>query len=208
MSDLSKTPDGNESLLAHFQSLSTEDLKRSLVLQLEMSANTLLHTAYLVRVLEERGEDLSGLKIGLIHHLRKIACGQLLPEVVVRFAGKPSLIALIGNLPLAEQRRLADGEHVRLVVYDQATGQRTHRMADPLALTPRQVAQVFARDHVRRDDEQALLLDERRERAAQPVPETVGKLKLDRERGVAILGNHVIPLADLELAVKLLKRRQ
>lgn len=194
------------SIVAELQSLPSEQLREELVCGLGRMARDLLRLALIVRELEGRGEDLSGLKIGLIHHLRKIACGQLLPEVVIRFAAKPALIALVGNLPLAEQGRLAGGGHVALVVRN-PDGTPTHVMLDPLAMTPRQVAQVFARDHLRADSEQVAMMIESREMARKPVPEQVGRLKIDRETQTARAGRYVFTLADLKLAVKLLEGR-
>lgn len=63
---------------------------------------------------------------------------------------------------------------------------------------------VTARFADRADAEQALLLDERRELARQPVPESVGKLKLDREAKIARIGRYVLSLSDLKAAVRLL----
>lgn len=204
MNDL-QISEGREDLMTRFLAESVESLKAKLAECISYTAKGLMHMACLVRALEEKGEDMDGLKLGIMHHLRKIACGTLLPEVVLRFAGKPALIAVIGGLPLSEQKKLADGKPVRLVVYDPATRERTHRMADPLDMTPAQVRQTFARDHVRRDDEQLLLLDDRREKAMLPVPEMVGKMRIDRvKRGVTV-GKSFVPLAELEMALKLLR---
>lgn len=205
LTDLRQQPPSESSAwLAEFHSMTTEDLKTALADSLGLTAKSLLRSACLVHVLEERGEDLTGLRIGMLNHLKKIACGQLLPEVVVRFAGKPSLIAVVGNLPIDQQCRLAAGDAVQLLVYGD-DGKRTIRNADPLVMTPRQVMQVFARDHVRNQAEQALILDERRERASLPVPAAVGKMKIDKERGGVIVGRQFIPLVDLVAAVKALQ---
>lgn len=192
-------------LLAHFQELTTEQLREELAGCLRVTATNFARLALIVKALEDRGEDLSALKIPILHHLRRVACGQVLPEVLVRFAGSPSLITIVGNLPLPDQKAIAEGQPVRLVVYG-ADGNRTHRLADPLHLSPEQVRQVFARDHVRTDAEQCLLLDQKRERSRLPRPESAGRLKLDHDDQSARIGRYVIPLADLEAAVKALRR--
>ena len=109
-----------------FERLSSEELRRELARCLTLTAQNLLRMAHLVRVLESRGEDLEGLKIGMVGHLRDIANGTLLPEAVVRFAPRATVLRRIRLLPLAVQRKMAAGESVLLVVYDEA-GQRTHR---------------------------------------------------------------------------------
>jgi hypothetical protein len=99
-----------ENLTTQLRAMSTEQLKQELTDRLGLTAESLLRTACLVALLEERGEDLSGLRIGLIDHLRKIALGTLLPEIVVRFAGNGRMIRRIGELGIVEQRRILAGE--------------------------------------------------------------------------------------------------
>jgi hypothetical protein len=144
--------------------------------------------------------------IGLLHHLRRIACGMLLPEVVVQFAGKPSLIAIIGNLPIPEQRRIANGGTVRVLVLE--AGDTTHRMMQPLAMTPQQVRQAFANDHLRDDAEQAAILMRKRQENEGPRPKRIGELQPDYERVGVVVGKtgKFIPLADLIAAVNALRK--
>lgn len=98
-----------EQITAQLRELTTEQLRQDLADRLGLTAESLLRTACLVAILEERGEDLSGLKIGIVHHLRRIAQGELLPEIVVRFAGNARSICQIGELPVAQQQRILDG---------------------------------------------------------------------------------------------------
>lgn len=186
--------------LAEFDGMTTDQLKQELADSLGLTARGLLRCACLYAVLLARGVDLSGLKVGLIDYLPHIADGTLLPEVVVRFAGKASVIRAVGALPLADQARLSSGERVLLVV--RQGGADTHRLADPLEMTPRQLAQVFGAHRLRSEAEQKLILDDRREVACRPVPEAVGKLKIDNERGGVRIGNHFVPWADLETALR------
>jgi hypothetical protein len=106
MSEITKVTTG---MIAELRGLTTEQLKHELVDRLGLTAQSLLRTACLVAVLEERGEDLSGLKIGLLNHLRKIATGKLLPEIVVQFAGNSKLINRISELSITDQRRILAG---------------------------------------------------------------------------------------------------
>jgi hypothetical protein len=105
-----------QNLTAQLRELSTEQLRQELIDRLGLTAESLLRTACLVAILEERGEDLSGLKIGLLDHLRKIAQGQLLPEIVVRFAGDGRLIRRIAELPIPDQQRILAGEDPKAVL--------------------------------------------------------------------------------------------
>ncbi len=89
--------------------MTVQALKDELARLLGFSAENLLRLAIVVRELESRGEDLSGLKIGLLPVLRDIAAGLLLPEIVVRYAGEPWAIRKLTGTPLEEQRQIADG---------------------------------------------------------------------------------------------------
>lgn len=75
---------------------------------LELTARSLVRLAIIVRIKEQRGHDLSKLKIGLLPYLRRIADGDLLPEVVARCAHRPAVINQIGKLALTEQRAFLD----------------------------------------------------------------------------------------------------
>ena len=88
--------------------MTTKVLKAELARLLGFTAENLLRLAVVVNELEGRGEDLSGLRFGLLPFLRQIGSGKLLPEVVITFAGQPAAIKRIAALPLEEQRRIVD----------------------------------------------------------------------------------------------------
>ena len=180
---------------AALAALDTEQLRAELAQSLRLTAAALVRLAWILRTLEERGEDLGELHAGLPWYLRLIAYGQLLPEAVVRFAGNPSLLRRIAGLPLPDQRRLADGEPVKLLV--RAEAGTDYRPADPLKMTAAQLGQVFARDHLRGRDEQILLLEDRRTRPAKVQGPKVGHLRIAREAGGVIVGRVFVPVADL-----------
>jgi hypothetical protein len=116
--------EAKNNLIAELRTLSTEDLRQQLIDRLGLTAESLLRTACLVAVLEERGEDLSGLKIGLLNHLRKMAAGKLLPEIVVQFAGNGKLINRISELAIADQRRILAGADPKEVLRLEAPAPR------------------------------------------------------------------------------------
>lgn len=93
--------------MTDLRSTPTPDLHRELADGLSLTAPKLTRLAEVVAELDRRGERLSIPK-GLAVIFRRIANRELLPDVVVRFAGKPTLARKIGALPVAEQRRLLD----------------------------------------------------------------------------------------------------
>lgn len=203
MSNIIPSPDNWRRELS---SLSTEQLKNQLVESLAVTAAQLVRSAAIVLLLEERGEDVEALKIGMLQYLRKIALAQLLPAVVVRFASKQAILDKITNLPLTEQKRLAEGEPIRLLVYD-ANGRQTHLMADPLKMGRDQMRQAFGKDYIRDEAEQLLFLAERREktlRRARPEVEVVGKAKVDRVLKRVRVGQHVFSFDEWKAVTRLL----
>jgi hypothetical protein len=70
----------------------------------------LIQVASVVYELERRGKDLSSLKIGLIPYLRKIAKGELLPELVVKYSGEPRSLQKVAKLPVTVQQEIFDGK--------------------------------------------------------------------------------------------------
>lgn len=173
-------------LLGELQALSSDELRRQLTLSLKITAEQLVRMAAIVRVLEERGDDLSEFRGALPGYLRKIAYGQMLAEVVVRFADSPQLIQRVSQLPIPDQRRLADGESIEMAVLTEAGTDK--RMVDPLALRGPLLTQVFAPDHIRPLHEQVLILEARRA-APQPVKKQAkSRVRSDRELGGVFVG--------------------
>jgi hypothetical protein len=142
-------------LLAEIKKASTAQLQQWLIDSLRVTAERLLYLAAIVQELEIRGENLSGMRIGMMRWLRLIASGQLLPEVVVRYSGKQKLLERIATLPAAEQRRLIDDPTIVIL----AAGQP--RSIDPLAIPYKAIDQVFADDHIRDEEEQEIWLGSR-----------------------------------------------
>ena len=184
----------------------TEHLKQLLAEQLSLTVQSLVKLAWIVRILEERGEDLSDLRVGLLNYLRLIAYGQVLPEVVVRFAANPMVIQKISALPEPDQRRLAAGEPVRLIVLGPDGQGFTHRMLDPLRLSRDQVAQVFGKAHLRPDSEQIAMLEDRRSKPVATARDPArGKARADRQRGGLVVNRTFVPHAAVVSALADLK---
>lgn len=180
-----------------FLAMSTDELRVELTRSLDMTAQSLRRLALIVRTLDERGIDLSDLKLGLLTYLRQIAYGHVIPEVVVRFAEAPSLIQRIAALPAPDQRSLAGGEPVDLVVRE-ADGSFGRRRADPLKMTGQQIYQVFGRGRLRDEAEQILYLQGRKEEtaSAKSPAKKVGRVTVDGKRGGIRVGKVFVPAGD------------
>ena len=151
---------------ADLASATTEELRRELAAALEVTAHQLLRLASIVAELERRGEDLAGLKLGLLGYLRRIAAGQLLPELVVLYQGSPAVLRAASMLPPADQRRLASGEPFELVVPRPDGHGWDTRLVEPSWLRPSQLRQLIGPAGIRPAGEQIALLESR----AAPAP--------------------------------------
>lgn len=189
---------GGEELRA-LAALGTAQLRAELSRALERTAAHLMRLALIVRVLEERGEDLSDLRLGLLPYLRQIAYGRILPEVVVRFAESPALVRTIAALPPPDQRRLAAGEPVPLVVARE--GGHDIRMADPLRMTAAQIHQVFRHGRICDESEQLLTLEGR---GRKPARRSVGRILVDRRQKGLVVGRVFLTVVQVVEALALL----
>jgi|ERR1700722_2695399 len=192
-------PSGEEERIV---ALSTQELRQALADSLSITAASLLRLALIVRTLEERGEDISELRLPLLTYLRQIASGRLWPPVVARFAEYPPLISKVAGLPLTDQQALARGETVTLVVRQGDVW--TDRQHDPTKLDNSQRLQVFANDHKRSKEEQILWLESRAMKNGtghhkkQPAQ---GRVRPDRERGGLVVGRTFIKQSDVLAAL-------
>lgn len=139
---------------AKLERLDDDALDRELLSTLETTARTFVRLALIVRLKEERGQDLSSLRIGMIDALRRIAYGQLLPEVLERFGTKPALLKRVAAVPIPDQRKCLAEDGIKFATVE--NGKPTHVLMSPTRMDARQLKQVFAPDHLRDVDEQVV----------------------------------------------------
>lgn len=93
------------------EKMPTPKLREEFARGLQVTAERLTWLAVALHELEvARGEKVEGVPEALLTLLRRIAGGELLPEVVVRFAGTPKTMARVGKLPVDEQEAVVSGE--------------------------------------------------------------------------------------------------
>lgn len=185
--------------------MTREELRAELGASLERTATELVRLAWVVRLLEERGEDLTDLKLDLVPYLRLIAYGQLSPALVVRYGQSAPLMRAARSLPMPDQDRLAKGDRVVLAVR-KPDGSFDQQMADPALMSPRQVAQVFAAGRIRSVEEQILVLRDRPEKPAKRKRETVGRVTITPVGDGIIVKGTFIPKSDLVEALAIMAR--
>lgn len=186
------------------QAMTSENLRAELAKSMRITAEHLVRMAAIVRVLEERGEDMSDLSFGMLRHLRRIAYGQMMPEVVVRFQDQPLLMDRVSLLPLPDQTRLLAGENVRLVTVQD--GKMDHRLVPLEAMTRDDIWQAFGKSGLRSDSEQIAVLRSRAERA--PKRSKSQAVIVDMKRGGIMVDGLFISKADLIMYVQRLRKNK
>jgi len=144
--------------------------------------------AVVYRLAEAAGADLGRFRRAyptLVPTLRRVAGGQVLPELAEKFAlkGSDEIRSLVYSLPLDEQRRLASDEPLKVLQMSD-DGQVTHRLIAPTALDVRQARQVFDRSgRIRDEAEQRSIVERRMEESRRRRP-PAGPYVIDKRRKV------------------------
>lgn len=143
---------------------SNEELRVILEDGLSITCAGLIRAAAAVRQLDANGFDFADANCtATLPLLRKIAYGQLVPDAVAQFFRHPSLLGRLQRLSPPEQKRLSADFPIKVAEYDGTT--IAFRAIPPSKLTPKQIRQIFASDHLRSEAEQAAWL-----REAEPAP--------------------------------------
>lgn len=161
--------------------------------------------ALLAAKVEEQGGDLS--EFPLIHQLRKISKGGLLPELVASWGYRTSLIKRLSCLPMEDQERIVGGKRVSVVILDDSGKRAVKKKAMKEIVEGGWVGQVFDLDHIRTEGEQHHYLDQQNVKTKAPPPEKVAGVLVDRERAYAHFPHRMdISLDDLKAIVRALQK--
>jgi hypothetical protein len=93
---------------AKYDGLSIEELKQELRGQLRLTAEHFENAAQIVLRLEEKGVDLSELKLLLLPYIRKIAYGTLRATALHRLLSKDYVLSPLSRLPINDQDHLLE----------------------------------------------------------------------------------------------------
>jgi hypothetical protein len=134
-----------------------EGLKRCLTISAEM----LVEASMYVKRADELKVDLSELNGPLLAILRRIAHGQCLPGVVVKWSGQPRLRDKIASLPIPDQKRFLEVTEAVEVAITKPDGSLDAVSLPVSSLRSSQVDQVFDRNRIRSIVEQNALVREK-----------------------------------------------
>lgn len=197
---LTKIEPTDTAALDRVRELDTPALRAELAQAIGHTARHLTYLAAVWKELESRGENLSDLRTGIGTYLPLIASGAVLPETVIAFAGQSTLLRAVAALPIEDQRRIANGEPVPVVV--KQDGKFSHRMLPASALPASLVRQVFGERKLRTETEQIALLSTTPPAWKPNRPVQRGKVVVDRTAGTVRIGRSTAAAADVIEALR------
>ncbi|EAU5748051.1 hypothetical protein GUO57_004332 [Salmonella enterica] len=174
---------------SNLASLSTLELKNELSRGLEITSRHLVYLAKIWRELENRGEDLSDIRHGMLSYLPLIANEQVEPGLVVNYAGQKTLLAALTSLPIEVQRQISETGYV-----DMASDDGRVVQVQVSRLRAADVYRVFdmQAQRVRPVAEQAkLIMETARRRPLPPVTNIVAFEQRDGDDLLVISGKRV-----------------
>lgn len=177
---------------AELRPLATDKLRAVFVESFGRATDFIARAAVCVKLMEERGEELRGIpQLGLF---RRIAAGQVLPELVWKYAESPAR-RIVERLPLNDQRKLIQNP-MSPVVEPVAGGGTTTRMVDLSRAPIETVRQVIGPDGIRTPEDQLVYLAAQKHRvAAIPVSvATIPDEPLDRSLTVKLTASEFAAL--------------
>ena len=181
--------------------MTTQQLRGELARSLTISAQHLAYLAAVWAALEERGEDLSDLRIGLAVYLPQIAAGRLEAEAVLRFAGQPTVLRSMAGLPLDRQRELAKGAPVPVLSINAQGGYETVELP-AYTLTAAQARMVFDGDKMRSVPEQRAILEAARvSKARRTRPGPDNRVRFDAEADLVRIGRASATVGEVVAAI-------
>ena len=170
-------------------SISTETdqsaLFQRLLTLLEITVESVREMALIVKRLDQLDADWTEfgyMDQSRLGYLRRIACGQVLPDVYVAFLGYSGLRNKISTLPISDQEKLANGGTVLV-----ALGPDNDVLVKPCDMTQKQIKQVFGPSGIRSKMEQLVWMGSHRKTVEPEVATPV--IEVCRKRnGIAVNG--------------------
>jgi len=182
-----------------------EAIKAELARLVGLTIETVLKIGRLIVRLDALGYDVDELRFAALPAYRRVGHNQTLPEIVVMLAGSAALLMKVARLPLADQRRIAAGETLRVMTRDGDA-----RAVPLLAMNTAELKQVIAPDRIRNDAEQAAYLraiDEACQTKPQAATPDNFPIRIDRRRGGIHCGPRYISAGDLAHYLSLLSEK-
>jgi hypothetical protein len=183
------------------QITSLEVLKARLINCLGVTLENVLRLAAIVKRIDELGFEVS-ISSAVLPYIRKIAHGQLMPELFVTLQGDQVLLDKAMCLSIPEQKLIAENKPIRVMEIG-----GDHRKVPPMSMTRREIKQVFGRGAIRNDSEQIGWL--RDQQATRTIDhEHQDSVFIDRKRKGIIINGKFLSVVELESYVRELSKKR
>lgn len=157
--------DGDEELRQSIEQIEgetdVEKLTQGLLSCVALTVRTLVLLGVYIRRLETLGADVLNLRVPNMGYFRRIAHGQLLPEVFIELAGTPHLLRKVSLLSVQDQETVNNATPLEVLLPG-----GDHLLVAPKDMTFSQVRQVFANGSIRSKPQQAAWLADQQQQAA------------------------------------------
>jgi hypothetical protein len=94
---------------SRLRKLSNDQLVNELGTVVGIMVENFRKIALIVKEMDHRGMDLSSIHIPMLEHVRRIAAGEMLPEVLAKFATNRMALRMVSAMPIKEQRKALAG---------------------------------------------------------------------------------------------------
>ena len=190
---------------AHIKIMSRDDVYDFLRASMRIVGEAVVLWGQCILRLEELDEPTEDIRdfFGQYYEVcRKISCGQMVPELLVRYYNEPALADRLAKLPIPDQKRIAAGEGLPVVVKEGS--KTTVQKIAPEHLGP-MWKQVIAGDRVRSESEQAAKIAQQTAMKPAKTPDKILGRTLDIEREVVMFGREAVPFKELIEMVRRIK---
>ena len=181
-------PDWLEDIRSEYGSLSQPKLLSEFKALMVGTVDNIRRQAVLIRLLEENGADLSDIKSPWLDDLRRVAYGQLVPELITLGTRNRSILRQAKSLPVPDQMKIAKDEPIPVMVHREGAGYEP-RQIKPSQMEDWQVRQVLSSGRIRSEKEQVDFLDRPQNRHRRPAEPIVVDMK---SKQLIISGERVV----------------
>lgn len=184
--------------MPNYEQMTNEQLRDELKAKLRVTAEHLREAAHIYKILRSRGVVLAALVNGLGPILEDISAGRLVPEAGQVFFARPATLALLRNVPLEEQVKLADGQELKVAVRTE-TGDIKAVTRTLAECTHKEACTIIGPSGVRSLDEQRRMLQAKRAAGVQAPnePGHVVRVSADVKHGLLRINGTSVPPVDL-----------
>lgn len=103
------TPENVQAEYERVRLLDDSALDAELSTIITATAENIAKIAAIIRAKEERGHDISAIRVGMVQYLRLVSEGKLIPEAVATFGHRKQILRRLASVPVHHQKSICAG---------------------------------------------------------------------------------------------------